>query len=83
MASETVRIKRETHAKLRQLAVEAGESMPETLDKAIDAYFRLKFLDEVNRAYAALRSDPKAWAAELAERKVLEGTLADGLEDAR
>jgi len=83
MASATVRINSQSHAKLRQLAAQAGESMPETLDKAIDAYFRLTFLEEVNRAYAALRRDPQAWAAELAERKVLAGTLADGLEDAQ
>lgn len=81
MASDTVRIKRETHFKLRELAAKAGASMPETLEKAIDAYYRQQFLENVNRAYAALRADPKAWAEELAERRALEGTLSDGLED--
>ncbi len=81
MASETVRIKPDTHSKLKELASKAGESMPETLDKAIDAYYRQQFLEDVNRAYAALRADPKAWAEELAERRAIEGTLSDGLED--
>lgn len=37
MPSETVRIKPATHAKLKRLADEAGESMPETLERAIDS----------------------------------------------
>jgi hypothetical protein len=82
MPSETVRIRPETHAKLKELAGHAGESMPDTLDKAIDAYYRERFLEATNRAYAALKANPKAWAEELAERRALEGTLADGLEEA-
>lgn len=76
-----VRIQPETHAKLRQLAQEAGVSMPEVLDEAIDDLYRKRFLEECNRAYARLRADPKAWADELAERKLWDVTLADGLED--
>ena len=34
-----------------------------------------------NAAYAALRSDPKAWKAEQAERALWDKTLADGLKD--
>jgi hypothetical protein len=81
MPSDTVRIKPESHAKLKELARRSGESMPETLDRAIDALYRQRFLEEVNSGYAALRADPKAWAAELAERQLLAGSLADGLED--
>ena len=42
---------------------------------------RERFLDAANAAFARLKADPKAWAEELAERKIWEGTLADGLED--
>lgn len=80
MASATVRISPETHEKLKQLAEESGEPMPAVLDKAIEAYRRRRFLEEVNRSYAALRRDPKAWAEELAERELWDSTLADGLE---
>ena len=65
-----------------ELAAKTGASMPETLEKAIDTYYREQFQESVNRAYAALRANPKAWAEELAERRALEGTLSDGLEDA-
>jgi hypothetical protein len=33
-----------------------------------------------NQAYAALKSDPDAWQAELAERAEWDAALADGLE---
>ena len=79
MSSETIRVKPATHAKLKQLASQFGESLPETLEKAVDTYYRQRFLEEVNRGYAALRADPHAWADELAERQSLEGTLADQL----
>jgi predicted transcriptional regulator len=43
MASETVRIKPETHSKLKELAAKAGETLPSTLEKAVDAYYRQQF----------------------------------------
>ena len=76
-----VRIQPESHAKLRQLAQEAGVSMPEILEQAIDDLYRKRFLEECSRAYARLKADPKAWREELAERKAWEATLADGLEE--
>ena len=77
-----VRIQPETYDKLRQLADEAGVTMPEVLAEAIDELFRKRFLDECNRAYGRLKADPKAWKQELEERKAWERTLNDGLEDA-
>lgn len=81
MASETVRIKPETHAKLRAIAETTGKSMPEVLEDAIESLRRMRLLDETNRAFAALRDDPKAWQAELAERKSWEAALGDDLEE--
>ena len=81
MASETVRIKPETHVKLRDIAQASGQSMPDVLEQAVESLRRARLLDESNRAYAALRDDPKAWKAELAERKSWEATLGDDLED--
>ena len=81
MTSTTVRINPHTHAKLKQLATESGESMPEVLDKAIETYRRQRFLEDANRAYETLRGDPKAWAHELKERAAWDGTLGDGIGD--
>ncbi len=48
----------------------------------IEEYRHQRFLQEAaNEAYAALRENPKAWKAELAERKEWDSTLADGQED--
>ena len=80
MAGTTVRMTEETRDKLRQLARESNESMQEILAKAVEAYRRNWVLQQSNAAYARLREDPAAWAAELEERRTLEGTLADGLD---
>src|SRR5437762_11572268 len=81
MAATTVRMSEETREKLRDLAHQEHESMQTILDKAVEAYRLQLFWDQVTDAYAALRADPEAWAEELAERKLWEATLMDGLED--
>ena len=79
--SAMVRIKPETHFKLRQLAKQAGESMPETLERAVDVLYRKQWLAGLAADYARLRGDKKAWAEELKERALWDKTLGDGLED--
>jgi hypothetical protein len=81
MSSLTVRVTPQTHAKLKELAQQAGVPMPAVLERAVDEYERRVFLEECNAAFAALRADPKAWAEELAERRIWDQTLMDGLKD--
>lgn len=83
MTTTTVRLAETTRAALRQLAAETGEPMSVVLEKAVEAYRRQCIFEQANAAYAALRSDPEAWAEELAERRAWEGTLADGLAEAK
>ena len=78
--SSTVRIADETHARLRELAASSGRPMQEILAEAVDAYARMRLLEETNAAYAALRADPGGWREELAERQAWEATLADNPE---
>lgn len=59
----------------RRQAIEARAA------ELIEECRRREVLEEYNATYAAIRSDPDAWAEELAERAVWEGTLLDGLED--
>jgi predicted transcriptional regulator len=80
MASETVRVKPETHAKLKALAEQSGRPMPEVLEQAVETLRRRRLLEAANRAYAALRGDSKAWKGELAEREAWDETLEDGME---
>ena len=81
MASDTVRIKPETHAKLKDIAQASGRSMPEVLDEAVETLRRMRLLEATNQAYAALRDHPQAWQIELAEREMWEATLGDDLKD--
>jgi hypothetical protein len=75
-----IRISPRSKAVLRTLAKQEGKPMQAILDKAIEHYQRDKFLDEVNAAFATLRSDPKAWKNEQAERALWDKTLIDGIE---
>ncbi len=81
MRSATVRIREETKVILQELAAETGKPMQTILDLAIEEYRRQRFLREANEAYAALRKKPKAWKAELSERKEWDATMADNQED--
>jgi len=81
MATGTVRIPAAVHQKLREMAARSGMSLSSTLEKAVETLRRQTVLEETNRAYAAMRSDPKRWGEEQAERAAWEATLADGLED--
>jgi hypothetical protein len=67
-------------AVLRTLAKREGKPMQAVLDEAIEHYQRDKFLDEVNASFAPLKSDPKAWKEEVAERALWDKTLDGGLE---
>ena len=78
--SPNIRISAHAKATLRELALHQGKPMEAVLDEAIEHYQRERLLDEANAAYARLKSNPKAWKEELAEREQWDATLADGLE---
>ena len=80
MSTPTVRISDASHQILQELADRTGQSMMDVLDKALDAYRRKLFFDQMNTGYAELRADPEAWAEHLAERKLWDATLMDGLD---
>jgi hypothetical protein len=65
---------------LKELAEKTGLTTSVVLDKALDAYKRKVFLEQLNAAYAALRADPAAWADVEAERQSMAGSLMDGLD---
>ena len=79
MPSATIRISKSSREVLKQLAAQQGETMQAVLERSIEFYRRQRLLEETNRAYAALRQDPKQWAALEAERQGWDSTLQDGL----
>ncbi len=60
------------HLILKELAEQTGQTL--------DAYRRKLFFEQLNAGYAELRADPEAWAEHLAERKLWDATLMDGLD---
>src|SRR6266851_1046073 len=80
MSAPTVRISEASHQLLKELAEQTGQTIMEVLDKALDAYRRKLFFEQMNAGYAELRADPEAWAEHLAERRQWDATLLDGLD---
>ncbi len=77
----TVRITCEAHEKLRAMADEDEVSLTEALDRLIEAQRRKRFLEALNRDYAALRADKEAWREFQEEVALWENMLMDGLEN--
>lgn len=78
MSSSTVRISKESSNILREIATQDRKSLQSILDAAIEDYRRHRFLQEANKAYSALRKNPKTWEAELEERNQWDVALSDG-----
>jgi hypothetical protein len=79
--SSTVRISIAARTALRSLAEADQEPMITTLEKAIVAYGKARFLAGVNADYTRLRQDPALWLSEQRERAAWDTTLGDGVED--
>ena len=80
MSAPTVRISEASYRILKELAEQTGQTVMDVLDKALDTYRRKVFFEQMNASYAELRADPEAWAEHLAERKLWDATLMDGLD---
>lgn len=79
--STTIRIPEPAASGLQSIAQARGVSVGAVVQELYQEYLDRRMLEETNRAYAALRADPQAWAAEQAFRGGLENTLMDGLAD--
>ena len=78
MATTTIRVDRDTHARLLEMSRETGDSLTDTVRQAAEALRRLRFGLRVQEEYAALRRDPDAWADYLAEAE--SSHVADGID---
>jgi hypothetical protein len=80
MSATIIAISEAAHQILQDIAEQTGQSLTDIVDKALDAYRRKLFFEQLNAGYAALRADPKAWTEELEERTLWDATLMDGLD---
>jgi hypothetical protein len=68
--SETVmmRIRKDIHDALRDMARQENASMQEVMSQALEAYRRTRLFQRADTAYAALKAKPAAWQEEMEER---------------
>lgn len=79
MATTLIRVTDRSRSVLQDLARRTGHSRPALVEAALEEYRRRRFFLELDEAFVRLYSDPDAQAAEVSDRRALDGTLADGL----
>jgi predicted transcriptional regulator len=77
MASTTIRVDIETHARLVELSEASGSSLLATVRDAAEALRRQRFAHQVTEELADLRTDPEAWSSYLAEAEATD--VSDGV----
>lgn len=80
MVTVMMRVREDTHRALHEIAGEEGASLQDVLARAVDAYRKARFFQQMNAAYDRLRAAPEAWAQELEEREAWDATLMDDIE---
>lgn len=77
----TIRVDRDVRAALKSIAEEEGQTLSDTLRILVEAHRRDRLFAQSDRAYQQLQDDEDTWNEVEEERRDLEGTQADGLED--
>lgn len=77
MATTTIRVDADTHARLLEMSRQNDRSLIETVRDAAEALRRQRFGQRVSEEFARLESDPEAFADYLGEAD--STSVADGL----
>ena len=77
MATTTIRVDEETHARLLDMSREAGDSLVHTVKQAADALSRQRFAQRVSAQLDELRTDEKSWREYLDDADATD--VADGI----
>ncbi len=77
MATTTIRVDTETHARLVELSNASGATLVDTVRDAAEALRRQRFARQVAVELAGLRQDSEAWTAYLADAE--STSVTDGL----
>jgi hypothetical protein len=79
MTSPTIRLRPGSHLALKEIAHITGESLQDTLDRAIEDLRRKVYLEGLNSDYEKARADSKLWAEHQKELADWDATNEDGL----
>jgi hypothetical protein len=66
-ATTTVRVRKQTHARINRLAAAANISTPDLIERLVEREENDQLLREMNDGFARLRADASAWAEFRAE----------------
>ncbi len=77
----TIQVAPETKERLRSIATERNQSIGDAVAYLVGLEEDVRFWNDFNAGFDALRNDPEAWAEEQSERALLATTLMDGLKD--
>lgn len=66
---------------IHEMITITGKAKIEIIEEALEIYRYHERMRLFNEGYEKIRSNKKAWKKELEERKELEGSLKDGLEN--
>lgn len=77
--TKSIKVAVSTYEVLKEAAEKENTTLQAMLDKLAKEYKTKKFFEEVNTAYEKM--SPRDWKSELAERKEMDSTLMDGLEE--
>jgi hypothetical protein len=69
------------HAELDGTLMDGLDGIPTTRFSPAEIERRRAFFAECDAAYVAMQANPALWEAEMAERRLWEATLLDGLEE--
>ena len=74
----TIRVDLDTHGRLVELSRASGSSLIQTVRDAAEALRRERYARQVRAEFTALRANPEAWQAYLAEAEFT--AVTDGVD---
>lgn len=81
MTTTTIRLPRQTHEKLKEIADKERTSLGAMVDRLIAQYEEQAFRRAVHESFRGLREDPAEWEAYQDMIRPWDATLLDGLEN--
>ncbi len=79
--AETARISPKSNELIEEIEEITGESKIRIIEAALQAYIHHERMRLLNESYRKLQANEEAWKEEMEERKILEGTIADGIDE--
>lgn len=77
--TKSIKVAASTYEVLKEAAEKENTTLQAIIEKLAKEYKTKRFFEEVNSAYEKM--SPEDWENELSERRGMDATLMDGLED--